>query len=456
MYWRTAVEIDDVTADNSQRCFGRGRTIGRFKISVAEQDLTAIRIPNQIKNILKKKDRNPQQVKKLNAFFETSNPAFVKIQRQLDQIKKQLSATKAKTTLVMVEMDEPRETRKLIRGDYLNPGKPVKPGVPTMLHPIDPSLPRNRLGLAKWIVDANNPLTSRVVVNRWWAQFFGKGLVVSQEDFGVQAEQPTHPELLDYLANRLIESGWSRKKIHREIVMSATFRQSSNVTRTQWNRDPINKWYSRGPRMRMTAEMIRDNGLTTSGLLSKKIGGSPVMPYQPSGIWRAVGRNAPTWTESKGAERFRRGIYIVWRRAAPYPSFVNFDAPDRAACVVDRSRTNTPLQALTLLNDQAYLEMALAAADQNELGNSGKSQQEKLEQFWLRCVGRKAKTNELLILAKLLEQQQQDFRQNPQRAKQLVQSLSKVKIKSNSDWHELAAWTMVANALFNLDETIHY
>ena len=434
--------------------YGRGRTIGRFKLSTTDGDLSSQGLPRPIRNILSNgKAPNERQQTQLDNYYEKNQPELVALRKRIDQIQKQLDQLKPKTTLVMVEMDQPRESRKLIRGDYLNPGKKVTPGVPAMLHPFDSSLPKNRLGLAKWIVDSKNPLTARVVVNRWWAQFFGRGVVSTQEDFGIQAEAPTHPMLLDWLANELLTNGWSRKKIHRQIVMSATFRQRSTMTNQLRQIDPQNKWYGRGPRMRMSAEMIRDNGLAVSRLLSNKSGGAPIMPYQPSGIWRAVGRNAPTWVETKGADRFSRGIYVVWRRAAPYPSFVNFDAPDRAACVVDRSRTNTPLQALTLLNDQAYSEMALSAADQID---SKADDAQAIGQLWKRCLGREATEDEIAILKRLLGQQRDWFTEEPNRANQLLKSLANVKTASKMKPIELAAWTMVANTILNLDETIHY
>ena len=434
--------------------YGRGRTIGRFKISFTRGDLSSQALPKPIRNILSA-DKPPteRQQAQLEKYYETNQPELVAIRNQIEKIQKQLDQLKPKTTLVMVEMNKPRESRKLIRGDYLNPGKKVEPGVPAMLHPFDSNLPNNRLGLAKWIVDSKNPLTARVVVNRWWAQFFGRGIVSTQEDFGIQAEPPTHPLLLDWLANELKTNGWSRKKIHRQIVLSSTFRQSATMTKQLRQIDPQNKWYARGPRMRMSAEMIRDNGLAVSGLLSTKNGGAPIMPYQPNGIWRAVGRNAPTWVETKGADRFSRGIYVVWRRAAPYPSFVNFDAPDRAACVVDRSRTNTPLQALTLLNDQAFLEMALAAADQVDLH---RGDEHAIGKLWKQCLGRNATEAEIQILNRLLGQQRDWFNEEPNRASQLLKSLSNVKTVSKMRPVELAAWTLVANTILNLDETIHY
>ncbi|GIT38583.1 MAG: hypothetical protein Ct9H300mP7_5040 [Verrucomicrobiota bacterium] len=233
---------------------------------------------------------------------------------------------------------------------------PGKAGTPGVLHDFDGSLPSNRLGLAKWLVDPANPLTSRVTVNRWWAAFMGRGIVSTQEDFGTQGEPPTHRGLLDWLGLELINSGWSMKHIHKLIVKSRTYRQSSRVTDEHLEKDPANRYFARAPRVRMSAEMIRDSGLAASGPLVNRMHGPPIYPPQPGGIWRHVGRNAPKFVVATNENRFRRGVYIVWRRGAPYASFVNFDAPDRGTCVVDRPRTNTPLQALTLLNDEAFVE----------------------------------------------------------------------------------------------------
>ena len=221
--------------------------------------------------------------------------------------------------------------------------------------------PLNRLGLARWLVDPDNPLVARVTVNRWWAEFFGHGLVATLEDFGTQSDAPTHRELLDWLAVEFMNPqtsrererpvAWSMKHIHRLIVTSATYQQSSRVPPALVKRDPDNTLYARGPRLRLDAETIRDNALAVSGLLSRKMGGPPVMPPQPPGIWTVTGVVDNTYRTSSGADRYRRGLYTIWRRSSPYPSFVAFDAPDRASCIVKRPRTNTPLQALTLLND---------------------------------------------------------------------------------------------------------
>ena len=281
----------------------------------------------------------------------------------LDEANKSLASIKSDQTLVMIELEQHRETRMYTRGDYRNPGDRVEPGVPAALPALRSADGRaDRLALAKWLVARDNPLTARVVVNRWWAELFGQGIVTTVEDFGAKGEPPSHPRLLDHLAVYFMDHDWSMKRTLRTIVLSSTYRQSSHVTSESLQRDPHNRWLARGPSFRMDAEMIRDNALAISGLLNLKSYGPPIRPYQPDGIWSKVGGTSYKYEVSPGAERHRRGIYVVLKRGAPYPSFINFDGTARLSCVVKRSRTNTPLQALTLLNDPVYVEAAKALA----------------------------------------------------------------------------------------------
>ena len=355
----------------------------------------------------------------------------------------------------MVEMEEPRETFVLKRGDYESPGDRVQPASPDVLPAVDGiEKTGDRLELARWLTCRENPLVARVTVNRWWASFFGSGIVTTLEDFGSQAEAPSHPDLLDWLAAELIESGWSMKHVHKQIVMSATYRQSSRVTEETAGVDPNNRWLARGPRLRLPAELIRDNALTISGLLSAKMYGPPIMPYQPDNVWRSVGRSQPKWIAAEGEDRFRRGVYVIWKRAAPYPSFVNFDAPDRSSCTVNRPRTNTPLQALTLLNDPAYTEMALAYADRVLAESPDPTDQGRIEYAFRLAVARCPQRAEIDSLQRLLD----DERQWLTTREDMVAARTKapfagMKLKS-TDRSELAAWFAVANALLNLDETM--
>ncbi len=283
------------------------------------------------------------------------------IKDQIARLKAQEGAIRPATTMVMQELPQPRETHVLIRGSHNVKGERVTAGVPKVLHPLSPNQPTNRLGLAQWLVDPRNPLVGRVIMNRTWAQYFGRGIVETSEDFGVQGEPPSHPELLAWLAKELVRQGWSLKAMHRLIVTSATYRQSSRVTPDRLERDPYNRLFSRGPRFRMEAEMVRDQSLALSGLLKRTIGGPSVFPYQPDGIWFAP-YSSERWTESRNGDQYRRALYTYWRRSAPYPAFLTFDAPSREVCCERRSRTNTPLQALATLNDPAFVQPAAALA----------------------------------------------------------------------------------------------
>lgn len=442
--------------------YGRGRTIGRFRLLATSDNVRTLGISNEIKNILTLKKLNKGQQKKLDKFLSEGQPELIKVRNRIAAVQKELAALKPPTTLVMQEMDQPRETFKLTRGDYLSPGKKVEPGVPAVLHPWNDELPNNRLGLAQWMVDGENPLLARVAVNRWWASYFGRGLMASGEDFGTQSDPASHPKLLDWLAVELMESGWSRKHIHKLIVMSSTFRQTSQSSRVLNERDPENRLLSRGPRFRMPAEMIRDNALAISGLLSRKMSGPPVMPFQPDDIWRTVGRNGPKWNAAMDEDRFRRGVYVIWRRAAPYPSFVNFDAPDRAACVIERPRSNTPLQALTLLNDQAFVEMAVALASTSISYSRGAGDlRSQLTYAMRRCVARVPESGEIDVLQTLYEAELSRFASEPSAVDaflktNIVEAEHGVGLLTVVERSHLAALSVVCNVLLNLDETINY
>ncbi|MCA9038124.1 MAG: DUF1553 domain-containing protein, partial [Planctomycetaceae bacterium] len=380
---------------------------------------------------------------------------LAELTEQVKSNEEALAGIKPEATAIMTEMTSQRESFIFKRGDFLSPGTKVKPWTPTILHSFVPNQPEkstaDRLDFARWLVSHENPLTARVTVNRWWAQFFGQGIVDTLEDFGTQGSRPTHPELLDWLAVEFMESGWSMKHIHRLIVTSSTYQQSSRISPLQLEADPNNKWLARGPRFRLPAEVIRDNALALSGLLSDKMGGPPVYPPQPENIWRHVGRNAPKYTANQDENRFRRGIYVVWRRSAPYPSFVNFDAPDRASCVVKRSRSNTPLQALTLMNDPAYVEMAIALATRIVSETPNGDLRSRLQYAVRLCVARAPQEEEIQTLQQLWEQESARFRSNTKQAESLIPAGQRL---GPSELSEQAAWVSVANVLLNLDEVI--
>ena len=313
-----------------------------------------------------------------------------------------LKLTADTSTLIMRElpMEKRRQTRIYDRGNFLTPGAPVDAATPEAFPPMPVSAPTNRLGLAQWIMSPENPLTARVTANRFWARLFGKGIVESEEDFGTQGTPPTHPELLDWLATEFAGNKWDVKALLKTIVMSSTYRQASNATPELLTKDPQNRLYARGPRFRLDAEAVRDQALAVAGLLSKKMYGPPVMPWQPEGVWLVV-YNGDRWDISKGEDRYRRALYTFMRRSSPYPSMTNYDAPTGEVCTARRIRTNTPLQALTSLNDPVSMEAAerLAARAITE-GGGGSKTAERLFQMALVRPPSKAETERLAALHK--------------------------------------------------------
>jgi len=344
----------------------------------------------------------------------------------------------------------------LARGDYRNQTEKVQPGVPAILPPLPKDAPLNRLTLAKWLVDPGHPLTARVAVNRFWQMYFGYGIVKTQEDFGVQGEAPVHPKLLDWLATEFIRTGWDIRAMQRLIVTSATYRQSSHVTPSLLEKDPDNRLLARGTRVRLPAEMIRDTVLAASGLLNPRIGGPSVFPYQPKGLWEEMafgeGFSAQSYEQSHGEDLYRRSMYTFWKRTVPPASLSTFDAPDREKCTARRTLTNTPLQALVLLNDPTYVEAARALA-QRALNASGKDDSGRLDFMFRLATARKPTPNESGVLAGLLEKQLVSFRNDRQAALQLL-GVGESPRDPRLNATELAAWTTVASAILNLDETI--
>jgi hypothetical protein len=366
-------------------------------------------------------------------------------------LQKQRAAVRPATTLVLRELPKPRPTHVLIRGNHKSKGEAVAPGVPAKLHPLPPGAPANRMGLARWLVHPDNPLTARVTVNRLWARTFGRGFVETSEEFGAQGEPPSHPELLDWLATELVAKKWSLKAFHKLIVTSATYRQASRVTPALHRRDPYNRLFGRGPRFRLDAEMIRDNALAVSGLLYRKVGGPSVFPYQPEGIWFNP-YSGDRWVMSSGGDQYRRGLYTFWRRTAPYAAFMAFDAPSREVCAERRPRTNTPLQALATLNDKVFVEASAALARRLLAEVQGGPAVRASHGFRL-CVARKPTGLELGLLVKLYGDSLAKFRKDPAAARALAQD-GAAGLPKDVDPAELAAWTVVANVLLNLDETI--
>ena len=364
-------------------------------------------------------------------------------------LRNQINEMSSVSTLVMEEKKDqyPPKTPMRIRGAYLAPGALVQADVPKVLPRMSKDLPDNRLGLAKWLVSRENPLTARVRINQIWEQVFGIGLVKTVEDLGTQGEKPLQKDLLDWLACEFMAKGWSMKAMMKLIVTSNTYRQSSAESAVMKERDPENRLLARGPRFRMPAEMIRDCALKASGLLSEKLGGPSVYPDQPDGIWNTP-YNDQSWQSSKGEDRYRRGLYTFWKRTSPYPSFLSFDATSHESCTVRRIRTNTPLQALTLLNDPVYLMSAKALA-KKMISADKLTTGDKIQLGFESVVARRPSPRELARLSQLLQQEQAHFSQNPEDAAKLMGTA-----KPAPSTQTEAAYTLVAQVIFNLDEAI--
>jgi hypothetical protein len=383
--------------------------------------------------------------------FDPLHARLAEARRRLDEADKL-----APSTLVMQDMPTRRDVFVLARGAYDRKGEKVLPGVPAAIGPPLPAgAPLNRLALAQWIVDRQNPLTARVIVNRFWQHYFGTGIVKTAEDFGAQGEWPTHPELLDWLATELVQSGWNVKRIQRLIVTSATYRQSSHVSPSLAQRDPENRLLARGPRFRMDAEMVRDTALAASGLLVTKVGGKSVKPYQPAGLWEAIGysgSNTVHFVQDRADALYRRSLYTFWKRTSPPPSLTTFDAPSREECTVRRARTNTPLQALVLMNDEQYVEAARHLAERM-MREGGQSPAERIGLGFRLATSRPPSADEVRIFQKLYDAESAAYAQNGQAAAKLLGVGDSPHDKA-LDPRELAAWTMVANVILNLDETV--
>ncbi len=417
--------------------------------------------PVQIESVLAKApgERTEADQQALRNFYRQANsPEWQALNTQLAKVQED-KATFEKdlpTSMVMSEMAEPRETFVLIRGQYDQNGEKVTPGTPAALPPLPEGAPNNRLGFAQWLVSRDHPLMSRVTINRYWQQYFGSGLVKTTEDFGTQGDLPSHPELLDWLSVEFMESGWDVRHIQRLIVTSATYRQSSKHRDDTQAFDSANRLLAHAPRFRMDAEVVRDNALAVSGLLNKAIGGPSVRPYQPMGLWEEVaygdGFSAQIFTLGPDTHLHRRSMYTFWKRTSPPPSMMLFDAPNRETCSVKRSRSNTPLQALTLLNDPQFVEAARFLAERM-ITEAGDTPEERLNHAFQLSMSRLAKPEELAILSQLYEQELTGFQQEPGRAEELLK-VGNFPANAELDKVELAAWSTVASVILNMDEVI--
>jgi uncharacterized protein DUF1553/uncharacterized protein DUF1549/cytochrome c len=445
-----------------------GQALGRFRLSVTSMadplKTVSIRAKTRASLAVPLNQRSPADRRTIRTEYRGQTEALADVRTRIAAIDKELKQLGIVSALVMREAPSHDRPSTLFRerGAYLSPGERVFAATPAVLPPMSDTEMPNRLGLARWLVSPANPLTARVTVNRAWEQFFGRGIVETSEDFGTQGAPPSHPELLDWLATEFVHLKWSQKALHRLIVTSATYRQDAHASAALVEKDPYNRLLARGPRFRMEAEMIRDAVLSASGLLSQKIGGPSVFPPQPEGIWDNPYSDAK-WVVSDGEDRYRRGLYTFLRRTSPYPSFMTFDAVSREFCTVRRVRTNTPLQALTMLNDEAYFEAARALASRTAkevpaAGGSGARQQETARAAYMfrLCTSRLPSSVEADHIVASYERQLAHYRSKRiDAAKVLREPLSKDEGRGTKDGQpERAAWTLVANALLNLDETV--
>ncbi|MFO0984638.1 MAG: PSD1 and planctomycete cytochrome C domain-containing protein [Planctomycetota bacterium] len=425
--------------------------VGRLRWSITGASDPLGDVPDPIRAIIATPplERASEQRQQLAEYFRSITPLLDATRAEVQRRRAALPAFP--TALVLQRRQEPRATYVHRRGNFLNRGDQVAPQVPAVWPQIEDGTAKDRLALARWLVAADNPLTARVLVNRVWEQFFGRGIVVTSEDFGSQGEPPSHPELLDWLATELVRDHWSLKQLCRRIATSATYRQGSSLAAELRERDPANQWLARGPRHRVEAEGVRDIALAASGLLCERVGGPSVFPPQPDGIWTMI-YSDDKWVNSEGEDRYRRGLYTFWRRTAPYPSFVAFDAPSREACCTRRPRTNTPLQALVTLNDPAFVEAAIALA--RRMVAPGDATPEARAALGYRlCVARCPSAVQLRELVQLHAHELARYRQSPEDALTLLNSVPLARA-AGEDACEVAAWSLVANVLLNMDATL--
>ncbi len=428
-----------------------GKTIGRFRFSVTRDQDPArnVKLPTRAERVLAVpvNQRTEIQRRVLNEYYRGFAPILAPQKQRLSELLAFWKQLTTPNSLVMKELDKPRTSHVFVKGGFLNPGKEVQPGVPSVLHPLpENETPPNRLTLARWLVSPENPLVGRVTMNRLWADHFGRPLVKTPENLGTQGERPTHPVLLDWLATEFVEQKWSMKAMHRLMVTSATYRQDSRMGDSLREKDLTNELYARGPRFRMDAEMIRDSALSAAGLLSLRPYGPSVFPPQPAGLWDNL-YVADTWITGRGDDRYRRGLYTFLKRIRPYPFYANFDAPSRETTCVARSRSNTPLQALNLMNDRTFMEAARGLAGRM-VSETSPAVADRIAHGFRLCLGRRPSQEELRELTALYQDQLKNL---PGSGSDAARSRPSSRGPDSKDF---MAWTSVAQVLLNLDETI--
>ena len=442
--------------------FGDRQTLGRFRISTTDRPSPVRELPSAVSAVLKAPFAawTPEQRRRVEEHHRPLSKAKGGLWKEMAEARAAVEAVAGVPLPVMEELPEARRrvTRVLNKGNFLDPGETVEPTVPSAFGNFPAGAPRNRLGLAAWLTDRANPLTARVAVNRFWSALFGTGIVETEEDFGTQGSLPSHPELLDWLAVEFMEPGrpsvraWDTKAMLRFLVTSRAYRQSAKVPAESLAKDPRNRLLSHFPRRRLDAEMVRDQALAVSGLLSRKVGGPSVYPYQPDGLWRAAFNGERSYRMSEGEDRFRRGLYTVWRRTVPHPSMATFDAPSRETCTFRRQPTNTPLQAYVTLNDPTFVEAAQALA-RRLVEEGGATPESRVRHGWRLVTGRPPSERDVADLVALFRSMSEDFARRPSDAEAFA-TRPLGPLRPGLETAEAAAWTAVANVLLNLDPVL--
>jgi hypothetical protein len=440
-----------------RRFRGRIDEVRVYRHVLDNQELAVLALGESLNEMARKPEaqRSAAEVFALrSAYIANAAPAEIRsLSERIDGLLDERAKLEATfpTVMVMAEADPPKSTFLLVRGAYDHPGEKVTPGVPAVLPPLPPGAPNNRLGFAEWVIDPGNPLLARVTVNRFWQMYFGTGIVKTVEDFGSQGEWPSNPDLLDWLATEFVRSGWDVKAMQKAIVMSATYRQSSETTPEMIQRDPENRLLARGPRFRLPAEMIRDQALSAAGLLVNKIGGPSVKPYQPEGLWKEISMQDMDYVQSHGDDLYRRSLYTFWKRTIAPPEMINFDSANREACVVRETRTNTPLQALNLMNDVTYVEAARFIG-QRMMKEGGASAEDRLRYGFRLVTGHlPSKQQEDVLLANL--RFHLDYFSDAAKVDAYLEQ-GESKPDAKLDRRELAAYASVGSLLLNLDEVM--
>ena len=441
-----------------------GPAISGLRISATTSPLPVHDLPDNLKTILATDPahRTDADNMKLFDYFLLTSPAAQSQRDEIARMEKEISDSKSTRTAVMRELpkDRQRASHVLVKGNFLVKGPVVTPAVLAAFNPLPAGAPADRMGLAKWFMNKDNPLTARVAVNRFWAALFGIGIVETQEDFGTQGQPPSNQPLLDWLAVEFREPAtgveprvpWDMKRLVKLIVTSSAYRQSSRVTPEILDKDPRNRLISRGPRRRLEAELVRDQALALSGLLSVKMYGPSIFPPQPDGLWQAAFNGERTWPASTGEDKYRRGLYVFWRRSVPYPSMSAFDAPSREVCTLRRMPTSTPLQAFVTLNDPVYVECSQALA-RRIVKEGGATPQDRATYALRLCLGHAPEPEQVSRIASLYQTQLEHYRIDATEAKKMATEPAGP-LPTGMKEDDLAAWTVCANILLNLDSVL--